>query len=110
MSLTVKTLEISGILDAVRGHQLRRDVSDLVAQQQKFDVLLIDLKDVNFIDSSGLGALVSAMQTVRTANAKMFVCSASEQVKMLFELTKLDRIIQNFADQEEFSRQVLSVQ
>ena len=109
MTLTVTTIEISGILNADRGNQLRREVSDLVAQPQKFDVLLIDLKDVNFIDSSGLGALVSTMQTVRSANAKLFVCSASDQVKMLFELTKLDRIIQNFADREDFKRHVLSV-
>ncbi|BAY23142.1 anti-sigma-factor antagonist [Calothrix sp. NIES-2100] len=110
MAVTVTTIELSGILNADRGNQLRRDVSDLIAQQQKFDVLLIDLKDVNFIDSSGLGALVSSMQTVRNANAKLFVCSASAQVKMLFELTKLDRIIQNFVDREDFKRQVLSVQ
>ncbi|BAY96809.1 anti-sigma-factor antagonist [Tolypothrix tenuis PCC 7101] len=110
MKIKLTIIEPSGILDAIRGNQLRREVSDIVTRQTGLDVLLIDLKDVSFIDSSGLGALVSAMQIVRNANAKLFVCSASSQVKMLFELTKVDRIIQNFADRDEFQRHVLSVQ
>lgn len=106
MSLSVKVLEISGILDGIRGNQLRREVSDILVNGA--DILLIDMKEVKFIDSSGLGALVSAMQMVRTANGKLFVCSISAQVRMLFELTKMDRIFQTFADQDEFNRQVLA--
>ncbi|MEH1936536.1 MAG: STAS domain-containing protein [Nostoc sp.] len=108
MKLSVTVLELSGILDGIRGNELRREVSNIVANGA--DILLLDLKEVKFIDSSGLGALVSAMQMVRTANGKLFVCSISDQVKMLFELTKMDRIFQTFADQDEFNRQVLTTQ
>ncbi|MEH1902193.1 STAS domain-containing protein [Nostoc sp.] len=108
MSLSVKVLEISGILDGIRGNELRREVSNVV--DNGADILLLDLKEVKFIDSSGLGALVSAMQIVRAANGKLFVCSISDQVRMLFELTKMDRIFKTFADQDEFNRQVLATQ
>ncbi|MEH2251067.1 STAS domain-containing protein [Nostoc sp.] len=108
MSLTVKVLELSGILDGIRGNELRREVSNIV--DNGADILLLDLKEVKFIDSSGLGALVSAMQIVRNANGKLFVCSIGDQVKMLFELTKMDRIFKTFADQDEFNRQVLATQ
>jgi anti-anti-sigma factor len=108
MSLNVKVLELSGILDGIRGNELRREVSDALAN--KTEILLIDMKGVNFIDSSGLGALVSAMQMTRNANAKLFVCSISAQVRMLFELTKMDRIFQTFADQDEFNSQILATQ
>jgi anti-anti-sigma factor len=108
MSLKVTVLELSGILDGIRGNQLRREVSDII--ESGSDILLIDLKEVKFVDSSGLGALVSAMQTVRKADAKLFVCSVNDQVRMLFELTKLDRIFQTFTDQEDFNRQVLAAQ
>ncbi|MHC5597011.1 MAG: STAS domain-containing protein [Nostoc sp.] len=108
MKLNVTVLELSGILDGIRGNELRREVSDVVATGT--DILLLDMKKVTFIDSSGLGALVSAMQSVRNAKGKLFVCSISDQVKMLFELTKMDRIFQTFADQDEFYRQVLAVQ
>jgi len=106
MSSSVKVLELSGILDGIRGNELRREVSGIVANG--VDILLLDLKEVKFIDSSGLGALVSAMQMVRNANGKLFVCSISDQVRMLFELTKMDRIFQSFADRDEFNRQVLA--
>ncbi|MEH1845772.1 MAG: STAS domain-containing protein [Nostoc sp.] len=108
MSLSVKVLELSGILDGIRGNELRREVSNIV--DNGADILLLDMKEVKFIDSSGLGALVSAMQIVRNANSKLFVCSISDQVRMLFELTKMDRIFQTFADQDEFNRQVLATQ
>ncbi len=108
MSSNVKVLELSGILDGIRGNELRREVSDALAK--KTEILLIDMKGVNFIDSSGLGALVSAMQMTRNANAKLFVCSISAQVRMLFELTKMDRIFQTFADQDEFNSQILATQ
>jgi anti-anti-sigma factor len=108
MSLSVKILEISGILDGIRGNELRREVSNIV--ENGTDILLLDLKEVRFIDSSGLGALVSAMQMVRNANGKLFVCSISDQVRMLFELTKIDRILQTFVDRDEFNRQILATQ
>ncbi|AVH62228.1 sulfate transporter [Nostoc sp. 'Peltigera membranacea cyanobiont' 213] len=108
MSLSVKVLELSGILDGIRGNELRREVSGIVANGA--DILLLDMKEVKFIDSSGLGALVSAMQITRNANTKLFICSIGDQVRMLFELTKMDRIFQTFADQDEFNRQVLATQ
>ena len=108
MNLSVTVLELSGILDGIRGNELRREISGLLANGA--DILLIDMKEVKFIDSSGLGALVSAMQMVRNANKKLFVCSINDQVRMLFELTKMDRIFQSFADQKEFNRQILATQ
>lgn len=108
MDINVKVLEPSGILDGIRGNQLRREISDIVAN--KVEIILIDLKEVKFIDSSGLGALVSSMQMVRNANGKLFLCSVSDQVKMLFQLTKMDRLFQTFDDQADFCRQILAVQ
>jgi len=108
MNPTVKILELSGILDGIKGNQLRREISDIVANG--VEIVLIDFKDVKFVDSSGLGALVSSMQMMRNANGKLFVCSISDQVRMLFDLTKMNRIFQAFADQDEFNRQILAVQ
>ncbi|MEA5623395.1 STAS domain-containing protein [Nostoc sp. UHCC 0251] len=108
MSLSVTVIELSGILDGIRGNELRREISGTVATGA--DILLLDMKELKFIDSSGLGALVSVMQMVRNANGKMFVCSLNDQVRMLFELTKMDRIFQVFTDQDEFNSQVLAIQ
>ncbi|ARV61288.1 sulfate transporter [Nostocales cyanobacterium HT-58-2] len=106
MSPVVKVITPFGIFDGVKGHELRQEINDIATTE--FDIVLIDLQDVKFIDSSGLGALVSVAKSVRNAGRKLYVCSINDQVKMLFELTKMDRIFEKFADQEEFKRQVLA--
>ncbi|MEA5515130.1 STAS domain-containing protein [Nodularia sp. UHCC 0506] len=108
MNPTVKILEPSGILNAVKGNELRREITNLISTGA--DIVLIDLKDVNFIDSSGLGALVAAMQSVKQAEGKLFICSINDQVKTMFELTKMDRILHIFATRDEFNHQVLTTQ
>lgn len=104
MSQTIKHLQPSGILDSTKAGQFRDEVSALV--QSGADAILIDLKDVTFIDSSGLGALVAALKTVRSAGGKLFICSINEQVRMLFELTSMDRVFEVFSSREEFEQKL----
>lgn len=108
MNPTIEVVQPTGILDGIKGNQLRRDISDVVTRGA--DIVLIDLQDVKFIDSSGLGALVSAMKMVRTAGGKLFVCSINDQVKMVFELTRMERVFEIFADRDEFNRKVLATE
>lgn len=104
MSSAIKVVQPSGILDGIRGNQLRRDISDVVASGA--DIVLIDLQDVTFMDSSGLSSLISAQRMVRTAGGKLFLCSINDQAKMLFELTKMNRVFEMFADREEFNSKI----
>ena len=104
MSSAVKVVQPSGILDGIRGNQLRRDISDVVASGA--DIVLIDLQDVTFMDSSGLSSLISAQRMVRTAGGKLFLCSINDQAQMLFELTKMNRVFEMFADREEFNSKI----
>ncbi|MEH1868370.1 MAG: STAS domain-containing protein [Nostoc sp.] len=106
MKVSITVLQLSGILDNIRGNELRRQVSGLITEGA--NIFLLDLKEIKLIDSSGLGALISVMQIVQSANGKLFICSVSEQVRMLFQLTKVDRIFKIFADQEEFNREILA--
>lgn len=99
MSIIVKQIQPSGILDSTKAAQFREEVSKLV--ESGADIILIDLKEVTFIDSSGLGALVSALKTVRSAGGKLCICSINEQVRMLFELTSMDRVFEVYSSREE---------
>lgn len=101
MDSAVKVVQPAGILDSAKGTQFRQDISKLVENGAK--IVLVDFQDVSFMDSSGLGALVLALKTVRASGGKLFVCSINEQVKMLFELTSMDRVFKIFANQEEFT-------
>lgn len=63
--------------------------------------LLVDLKNVRFIDSSGLGALVSGFKNATSSHGNLRLASLQPQVKSMFELTRLHRVFeiyQNVAD------------
>ncbi|MEH2420542.1 MAG: STAS domain-containing protein [Nostoc sp.] len=107
MKVSLTVLQLSGILDRTRGNELRREISGLLANGT--NIFLLDMKEIKLIDSTGLGALVSVMQMVHNTNGKLFLCSISDQVRMLFEMTKVDRIFKIFTDQEEFNRKVLVI-
>jgi anti-anti-sigma factor len=108
MNHTVKVFQPAGILDGMSAERLRLEINDAVTSGA--NIILLDLQDVPFINSSGLGALVAATKMVRTSGSKIFVCSLKEQVKMLFELTRIDEVIKTFTDRKEFNRQVLAIE
>lgn len=100
MNPAIKVVEPSGILDGTRATEFRKEISEYVENGAK--VILIDFKDVTFMDSSGLGALVLSLKTVRAANTQMCLCSINEQIKMLFELTSMDRVFDIYPNREAF--------
>ncbi|CAK8722765.1 hypothetical protein GCAAIG_12435 [Candidatus Electronema halotolerans] len=57
--------------------------------------IIIDLKQVEFADSSGLGAIVVIFQKLR---AKLLLCGISEQVEKLIKATRLDSIFKWYQD------------
>jgi anti-anti-sigma factor len=108
MSTNTKIIQPSGILNAISGNQLRRDINNYVATGA--NVLLIDLQQIDFVDSSGLSALVAAMQIVKSSGGQMFLCSVNDQAKNLFKLTETEKIFNYFANQDEFEKVFLSIQ
>lgn len=58
--------------------------------------VLVDLKNVRFIDSSGLGALVSGFKNATTKHGTLKLSSLQPQVKSMFELTRLHRVFEIF--------------
>ncbi|WP_442786377.1 STAS domain-containing protein [Leptothoe sp. PORK10 BA2] len=105
MDLGVHVIEPSGILDGTQTNAFRQQVN--VALEKGIKVLLIDLKDITFVDSSGLGVLVACLKNARTAGAKMYVCSINDQIRMLFELTSMDRVFEIFEDRAAFDAAVV---
>ena len=97
---TVQVLAPSGVLDGTQAEEVRTQVDSALDTGAK--TLLMDLKDTTFVDSSGLGTLVSVLKKVRAQECEMVVCSINPQVKMLFELTSMDRVFQIFENREAF--------
>ena len=62
--------------------------------------LLLNLESVNFIDSSGLGAIISAMRQVGV-KGDIKICNLAAQVEELLRLTRLDKVLQIFPKEED---------
>lgn len=100
MDSVVKVVQPTGLLTGNNAKQLRYQIDDLVTTG--INIVLVDLENVTFIDSTGLGALISAQRIAKIANCKLFLCSINKQVKMLFELNRMERLFDIFASQDEF--------
>jgi anti-sigma B factor antagonist len=105
MSSAIKVVQPAGILDGTQASQFRQEIAEAV--QEGAEIIIVDFKNVTFMDSSGLGALVLSLKTVRFAGAKLFICSINEQIKMLFELTTMDRVFEIFSNREELEQKIL---
>ncbi|HZG40467.1 MAG TPA: STAS domain-containing protein [Nodosilinea sp.] len=100
MSSNVQVIEPAGILDSTKAETFRQSVEELL--QNGAEIILVDLKDITFIDSSGLGTLVVLLKKIRGLNRTLCICSANDQVRMLFELTSMDRVFEIYEDRQAF--------
>jgi anti-sigma B factor antagonist len=63
--------------------------------------IIIQLENVRFIDSSGLGALLSGYKNAAAKSGKLALASCKQQVISMFELTRLNRVFEIYADLNE---------
>jgi anti-sigma B factor antagonist len=69
--------------------------------------IIVQLKNVRFIDSSGLGALLSGNKHIVAKSGKFVLTNIQQQVLSMFELTRLNRVFEIVADiNEAFSNEV----
>jgi anti-sigma B factor antagonist len=84
-------LTVRGRLDLDTSPELRRRLQE--AGQQGVSHILLSLGELEFMDSSGLSALVSGLKTARQAGGELSLIAPSSAVYHLLELTLLDRVI-----------------
>lgn len=102
MSPVLRVMQPEGILDGSHAQAIRHEIEQWVAEDVQ--VILVDLSDITFLDSSGLGALVAALKTVRSRERRLCLCSPNEQVQMVFELSGTDQAFEIFQTRSDFER------
>ena len=75
--------------------------SDAAATVTNGGTCVIDLRHVEFVDSSGCGALLSLGRKIQEAGGQVKLCAASKPVRALFELVRLHRIFDVYNTREE---------
>jgi len=84
----VTIMDLSGRITLGEGSVVLRDVvRDLLSKGKK--KILANLADVNYIDSSGIGELVSAFTTVRNQGGELKLLNLTKKVHDLLQITKL---------------------
>ncbi|HHV78111.1 MAG TPA: anti-sigma factor antagonist [Firmicutes bacterium] len=68
--------------------------------------LLIDLSEVSFMDSSGLGAILGRYRKLSLLGGKLFLIAPHGAVKSMLELSGIDRIVPVYDSEEECLRQI----
>lgn len=84
------TVGIEGQLVAGNRQQLREAVVGEIERGARS--IVIDFADTGYVDSAGLGVLVSLSKRVREANASLQLVNLNEDLRTLFELTRLDTL------------------
>ncbi len=85
---TVTIVDLSGRIELGEGSSiLRNTVKELVGKGQK--KILLNLGEVNYIDSAGVGELVSAFTSVRNQGGELKLLKLTKKVRDLLQITKL---------------------
>lgn len=107
MDFLTRTVKFPASIDDGSIAQFRHQTD--LALLAEVDVVLIDFTQVEFTSSPGLMALVMVYKRVREANKRLFLCSVSEQVRMLLELTGMDEVFEVLPRSEEIDSPALAL-
>ncbi|MGE8204394.1 anti-sigma F factor antagonist [Heyndrickxia sp. NPDC080065] len=103
----VLCIRLKGELDHHSAESLRKSASQAI---EKFQInhLVLNLGQLSFMDSSGLGVVLGRYKQIKQKNGEMIVCAISPAVKRLFEMSGLFKIIR-LDESEQFALERLGV-
>ncbi|BAZ52981.1 STAS domain-containing protein [Nostoc sp. CENA67] len=92
--LQVVLFKPQGSIDLEGGIALSEEMAKTVPQPHQLWV--IDLAEVDFMDSSGLVPLVKGLTTARQSGCRLVLCNVKAPVRLILELTQLDSVFEIF--------------
>lgn len=95
----VAVIEIKGRLDSKTTSDLEQKVLGILDSETQS--LLVDMADLDYINSSGLRVLVMAYQRLKKSGGKLAICGTKDYIMEVFEIAGYHRLFNLFANQEE---------
>ena len=86
------------VLDTTTVKEFKRQLAENTAPGRR---LVLDLGRVQFVDSSGLGAILSASRRLAETGGDLKICSLTPAVRVLFELVRMHRVFDVLNSREE---------
>lgn len=87
----VYTVNVKGEIDAYTAPQLKEQLDSIVSEHGV--KVIINLEEVSYIDSTGLGIFVGALKSTRKNDGTLQLVGVNDRVKRLFKITGLHEII-----------------
>lgn len=97
----VVVLRANGDLDAYTAPGLRLQLNDATDGGGEVELVVVDLQQITFIDSAGLGVLVGAHRRMRERGGRLRIVRPPPLVERAFELTGLDEVLDMRDDREQ---------
>lgn len=85
-------------LDAFNYTGFKAKAKELIADERK---ILLDISNLVFIDSSGLGAILSLLRDLRKVKGELRICCPRPAIEILFELVRVQKIVDVYASRQE---------
>lgn len=95
----VVILDISGEIDLYNAPEIK-DIINKLIEERKYNVI-INLEKVSYIDSSGIGALISSLSNLKKYQGGLKIINVYASVRKVFELTKLTSFFEIFDAEED---------
>jgi len=96
----VTILDFSGDITIGKGDvELRKEMSELVYAERK--KILLNLRKVSFIDSSGIGEIVRSLTTIQKSGGVLKLLHLEAKVRDLFTITRLITVFETFENEAE---------
>src|SRR5271157_3205435 len=92
-------LDIAGEIDLYNAPEIKDTINNLI-EERKYNVV-INLEKVSYIDSSGIGVLISSLSNLRKYQGGLKIINVFASVKKVFELTKLTSFFEIFDSEED---------
>ena len=101
-SANVKILKLAGRFETHTAPSVRQWFDDTTLLKPAY--LVVNMENVSFIDSTGLSSLIHGMKRAREMNGDLRLCGLQQSVRMIFELTRLDKVFEIFITEEDAIR------
>jgi anti-sigma B factor antagonist len=95
----VLVLSIKGRLDFATSNTLKEEILKRIVEGR--NRILLNLSQVDFVNSSGLGTLVSILKEIRLAKGRLALANLATYVQEIFEITQLSHIFEIFSSEDE---------
>lgn len=94
-----KIIQVSGEVDLYNVSELKKALFSIT--DGKHQSVVVDMQNVNYMDSSGIGALVAGQKKMRAHNGKFALMNIHEDVLNILKLATLDKFFKIYESEDE---------